>query len=70
MKDVREWEKIRRAYYVKKQSKRQIMRELRCSYETIEKALRDSAPQPYTPRPHSLVRSATRPLPSYNASRP
>ena len=50
MKDVREWEKIRRAYYVKKQSKRQVMRELRCSYETVQKALKYSAPQPYTLR--------------------
>jgi len=48
MRDVREWEKIRRAYYVEKQSKRQIMRELRCSYETIKKALMYSAPRPYT----------------------
>lgn len=48
MRDVREWEKIRRAYYVEKRSKRQIMRELRCSYETIEKALKDAVPRPYT----------------------
>ena len=48
MKDVREWEKIRRAYYVEQQSKRQIMRELRCSYQTIEKALTNSRPQGYT----------------------
>ena len=48
MRDVREWEKIRRAYYVEKQSKRQIMRELRCSYRTVEKALSHATPQPYT----------------------
>lgn len=47
MRDVREWEKIRRAYYVEKRSKRQIMRELRCSYETIQKALLYSAPPAY-----------------------
>lgn len=47
MKDVREWEKIRRAYYVDKQSKRQIMRELRCSYRTVEKALANAVPPPY-----------------------
>ena len=45
---MREWEKMRRAYYVERQSKRKIMREQRCSYETLEKALRDATPRPYT----------------------
>ena len=48
MLTVRDYERIRQAYYVEKKSIRQIGRETGHGYWTVCKALANSAPQPYT----------------------
>ncbi len=44
---VEDYEAIRRAYYIEKQSIRQIAREQHHSRRTIRKALQQVHPQPY-----------------------
>ena len=48
MLTVRDYERIRQAYYVEQKSIRQIGRETGHGYWTVRKALENSAPQPYT----------------------
>ena len=48
MRNVAEIERIRRAYHQEAKSKREIARELGCSYHTIQKALQSAAVRPYT----------------------
>jgi transposase len=50
MRNVAEIENIRRAYYQAGKSKREIGRELGCSYHTIQKALQSAEVRPYTLR--------------------
>lgn len=47
MKNVDDYEEIRRAYFIEKQSIRAIHRDLGYSRETIRKAIVNPAPQPY-----------------------
>lgn len=50
MRNVAEIEQIRRGYYQEGKSKRQIAREMGCSYHTIQKALHSAEVRPYTLR--------------------
>jgi len=58
MKNVDDFEEIRRAYFIEKQSIRAIHRQLGYSRETIRKAIVNPAPQPYQlsqPRPAPVL---------------
>ncbi len=50
MLTVHDYEQIRRAYYIDKQSIRRIEREMGHSYWTVRKALDSAGPQPYQMR--------------------
>ena len=55
---VEDREKIRRAYFIEKKSQRQIARELRCSRDTVRKAIESAEPDRYTlaqPRPAPIL---------------
>ena len=58
MLTVDHYESIRRAYHIEGKSQRQVARELGHSRKTVSKALKYSAPPPYSPRrsqPHPVL---------------